>query len=178
METLTENFAADQKDAEQYKHIKGWGIDADPKNNPTYPMKHYTGADHNRLNYPKASQQPPSVEVFHSNERPALTRVFGTSAPPTGLSGKIRRYAFRFSENSPAHWFALIFADRVNVVEGIVDDLKQGYIPNVFVERGWRAEWKYNRKATVKKLVVGAAITSAVVALIVMRNRNKRITSI
>ena len=35
MENLEQKFA----------HIKGWGIDADPENEPTYPMKNYTGDD-------------------------------------------------------------------------------------------------------------------------------------
>jgi hypothetical protein len=29
----------DRSIAESYKDIPGWGIDADPQNNPTYPMK-------------------------------------------------------------------------------------------------------------------------------------------
>jgi hypothetical protein len=36
---------------ENYKNIPGWGIDADPENEPTYPMKTYTGDDHKRSNY-------------------------------------------------------------------------------------------------------------------------------
>src|SRR5690606_2211231 len=106
--------------------IPGWGMDADPENDPTYPMKHYTGADHNRLNYTRAPQQPQTVEVLHSIERPGITRVFGTAVPPSGLSGVLRRYAFRFSEGSSGHWLTLILADRVNVVEGILDDLAHG----------------------------------------------------
>ena len=129
----------DRKIAESYKDIPGWGMDADPENDPTYPMKHYTGADHDRLNYERAPQQPEKIEVLRSIERPQVTRVFGTSMPPSGLSGVLRRYAFRFSEGSSAHWMTLILADRVNAVEGIVDDLTHGHIPNIFAERGWKA---------------------------------------
>ena len=39
-------------------HIPGWGMDADPENDPTYPMKHWNGADHQRFNYEKPPQQP------------------------------------------------------------------------------------------------------------------------
>ena len=109
---------------QKFSHIKGWGVDADPKNEPTYPMKRYTGEDHNRLSWQRPTQQPTHhMEILHSNERPNLTAVFGTSTPPSGLSGVIRRLAFKHRENSYAHWLPLIFADRVNVVEGIVDDL-------------------------------------------------------
>ena len=31
------------------RDIPGWGMDADPENDPTYPMKHANGADHDRL---------------------------------------------------------------------------------------------------------------------------------
>jgi hypothetical protein len=141
-----------------FSHIKGWGIDADPENEPTYPMKHYTGDDHNRIYWERPPLQPETVEVLHSNERPYMTATFGTSSPPSGLSGMIRRFAFRYSESSYAHWLPLVLADRVNVVEGIVADLAKGIVPNIFAERGWKAEWKYNRKALITKVVIGTAI--------------------
>jgi hypothetical protein len=153
------------------KDIPGWGIDADPENEPTYPMKNYTGADHQRLNYPRPPLQPVNMEILHSNERPSVTAVFGTSTPPSGLSGMLRRYAFRFSEGSSGHWMTLILADRVNAVEGIIDDLRRGHVPNIFAERGWNAEWKYNRKGLIKKLVVTAAIAGVAIALISRRKK-------
>ncbi|HYF68407.1 MAG TPA: hypothetical protein VD884_09730 [Ohtaekwangia sp.] len=174
MKTIT-NTTTDKKAINKNQHINGWGIDANPKNNPTYPMKHYTGADHQRLNYTRPKQQEQHMEILHSNERPGLTSVFGTSVPPQGLSGMLRRYAFKFSEGSSAHWLTLILADRVNAVEGIIDDVKHGYVPNFFVERGWRAEWKYNRQKTVKKLIIGTAVTSAVIAILIYRNKNKKL---
>ena len=151
--------------AAKYAHIKGWGIDADPGNDPTYPMKRYTGDDHSRLNYDRPPLQREDVEVLHSNERPGLSAVFGTSAPPSGLSGRIRRYAFRYSEGSFGHWIPLLLADRINVIEGIVDDLKQGHLPNILAEKGWKAEWKHNRRSVAKKLVAGAAITAFALVL-------------
>jgi hypothetical protein len=154
--------------------IEGWGIDADPENEPTYPMKHYTGADHDRLNYERPLQQEQHEEILMSIERPSITRVFGTSTPPQGVSGMLRRYAFKFSEASSAHWMTLILADRVNAVEGIVDDLKRGHIPNVFAERGWNAEWKYNRNGLIKKVVIGAAVAGAVVAVLSVKKKKKK----
>lgn len=157
---------------EKYSHIKGWGVDADPKDEPNYPIKKYTGDDHNRLNWNRPAQQPTQrTEILHSNERPNLTAVFGTSVPPSGLSGLIRRYAFKHSENSYAHWLPLIMADRVNVVEGIVDDLIHGHIPNIFAEKGWKAAWKHNPKGLVTKIAVGTAVTAALVGLMMRKNR-------
>lgn len=148
----------------RYRHIKGWGIDADPKNEPTYPMKKYTGDDHKRLNWQRPPLQPVIVEILHSIERPNLTAVFGTSTPPSGLSGAIRRYAFKYSEGSWNHWLPLLLADRVNVVEGVIDDLKHGHVPNIFAEKGWKAAWKYNRQGVIKKVVVTALVTTAIIA--------------
>jgi hypothetical protein len=165
---------ADSLLVDKSKTIEGWGVDADPSNNPTYPMKHYTGADHQRLEYERSKQQMPREEVLHSNERPGITRVFGTSSPPSGLSGQFRRFAFRFSEGSSAHWLTLLLADRVNVVEGIVDDLRHGHIPNVFKERGWNAEWKYNRKGVIQKVAVGAVVTTAVVTFLLLRSKRSK----
>src|SRR3954463_10171092 len=88
----------------EYAHIKGWGIDANAENDPTYPMKKYTGDDHRHLNYKRPPQQTINVEILKSNERPVITAVFGTSTPPSGISGMLRRFAFRFSEGKWWHW--------------------------------------------------------------------------
>jgi len=170
MEETRISSGIDRKIADSYKDIPGWGIDADPENDPTYPMKRYTGADHDRMNYERAPQQPLKGEVLMSNERPAMPRVFGTSSSPSGLSGALRRFAFRFSEGSAGHWLTLILADRVNVVEGIADDLAHGHIPNFFAERGWNAEWKYNKTRVVRNVAIGVAATSLVVYLLSKRS--------
>ena len=147
----------------EYKNINGWGVDADPKNDPTYPMKNRTNEEQKGYVWERPSQQPVNQEILHSNERPNVSAVFGTSVPPSGLSGRIRRFAFRYSESSYGHWLPLLLADRINMVEGIVDDLKHGHVPNIFVERGWTAEWKYNRKNLVQKAAIGVALTTTVV---------------
>lgn len=156
---------------QKFAHIKGWGVDADPKNEPTYPIKLYTGADHNRMTWERPLQQPTHrMEILHSNERPHLTAVFGTSVPPSGLSGMIRRSAFKHSENSYLHWLPLLIADRVNVAEGVVDDLLKGHVPNLFAERGWKAKWKHNPRGLILKVAGVAAVTAALVVVAVRRN--------
>src|SRR3712207_7840697 len=52
-------------------------------------------------------------------------------------------FAFGYSESSYGHWLPLMLADRVGVVEGVLGDLKQGHLPNVFAEGGWK-----DRKST------------------------------
>ena len=147
-----------------YSQIKGWGVDADPKNDPTYPMKNRNNGEHAGYSWERPPQQPIDIEVLHSNERPDVTAVFGTSTPPSGLSGTLRRFAFKYSESNYGHWLPLVLADRVNVVEGVLDDLKHGHIPNILGELGWKAEWRYNRKSLVRRIIVGAVLTSAAAA--------------
>jgi hypothetical protein len=149
-----------------YKSIPGWGMDADPENEPTYPMKNYTGDDHNRINYERSVQQPETVEILMSNERPEITRVFGTSTPPSGLSGMIRRYAFKHSEDRYRHWIPLILADRINVYEGLLEDLGKGKIPNIVAEKGWKMEFKHNPKGVVKNIAIAVLVATSVYALL------------
>ena len=167
--TNDRNIANSPKD-----HIIGWGIDANPNNNPTYPIKEWNGADHQRFNYPKPEQQPIDREVLYSNERPGISRVFGTSVPPSGLSGMIRRFAFKYSESTLLHWMPLVLADRVNVVEGYLDDFSKGIIPNPFAERGWQAEWKYNRKGMIQNIAIGAGVAAAVILLMSQKKKKAK----
>ena len=152
--------------------VKGWGADADRGNDPTYPMRVRENEGHKGYSWERPPQQPASVEVLHSNERPNLSAVFGTSTPPAGLSGMIRRFAFNYSESAYAHWLPLMLADRVGVVEGYVEDLSRGRVPHVFAERGWRAEWQHNRKSLVTRVAVGALLAGAAVAYLGSRKRD------
>ena len=97
-------------------------------------------------------------------EHARLTPVFGTSCPPRGLSGVLRDVGYKFSEGRLSRWLTLLFADRVDVVEGVVDDLARGHIPNVWKEMGLATELRYNREAFVRK----AAVTAGVAALLVI----------
>jgi hypothetical protein len=90
------------------------------------------------------------------------------------LSGMIRRFAFRYSESSYGHWLPLILADRINVVEGIVQDLSRGHIPNIFAERGGKAALKHNRQAVIRNVIVGLVITSAVVGIFYNKKKSGR----
>jgi hypothetical protein len=148
--------------------INGWGADLDPQVRPAVPKERTPPRFIDVQG--DMEHQPQTVRVFHSTERPGLTPVYGTTCPPSGVSGLIRAGAFRFSENDLRHWLMLLFADRVNVVEGIIDDLAHGHVPNLFKEMGGPAEWKYNRAGFYRK----AAIAGAVVGLLVYMNGRRR----
>lgn len=145
----------------KFGHIKGWGSDLDHANRPAYPKERTPP----RLDHPVRWEEPESqakhVEVLRSTERPAMTPVFGSGQPPRGLSGGIRRFAFSYSENDLRHWLLLLFADRVDVGEGLVEDLTRGHLPRIYSEMGGRAELKHNPVGAAKKGLVLAAVIGA-----------------
>ena len=138
--------------------VPGWGVDSDRRNDPTYPMRDRSEDDKNGMSWDRPPQQEETVEVLQSIERNNLSAVFGTSTPPRGLSGAIRRQAFRYSESQWAHWLMLMAADRVNVVEGLFQDLGQGKVPNIPAEMGIRSELAHNRVGLMKKVAVAGAV--------------------
>jgi hypothetical protein len=159
---------------EKYSHIKGWGIDADPKNDPTYPMRKREN-DPKNADLPRPTQQVAEVEILKSNERPTLSAVFGTAVPVSGLSGSIRRFAFKHSENSYLHWLPLILADRVNVVEGIIEDIAHGKLPNIWNEKGYNSEAKFNKTGLAIKVAGVAVATTALVLLLTKKSKGKKL---
>jgi hypothetical protein len=151
--------------------IPGWGVDADPENNPTYPMRHIEDQERG-LDWPRPAQQKPDVEVLRSIEHNRLPAVVGTSTPPSGLSGMIRRYAFKRSESDWWHWLLLMGADRIGVVEGVLEDLAHGKVPNVPAEMGARAEWRHNKKGFAIK--TGAMLGIGALVVVALRERRTR----
>ena len=154
--------------------IFGWGVDADPANDPTYPYRERTEDDH-RGEWVRPRQQQPKVEVLRSIEHKRFPAVFGSSSPPRGASGAMRRIAFRWSESNWSHWLLLMAADRVDMVEGIIDDLARGKIPNIPAEMGVPAEWKHNRGGLIAKMAIGALVSATLVSW--MRPRNRKVAS-
>lgn len=155
---------------EQLSHIQGWGADLDHKNRPAIPMER-TPPRFIHAHEGKLPQQPETVEILTSTERPGITPIFGTAQPPKGLSGMMRRLAFRWSENDMRHWLLLLAADRVNVVEGLGEDLAHGKVPNVLAEMGIKAEWEHNRAGLMKKAVIAGAVLGTAVYLMRRRER-------
>lgn len=97
--------------------IPGWGVDADPNDRPSFPRERFdpggTGA---HWEFPERQEQhwPRERSVEHA----FVTPVFGTSCPPKGLSGAMRKLSYaRYSEARAAHWLLLLAADRVDAAE-------------------------------------------------------------
>jgi hypothetical protein len=121
--------------------IHGWGVDLDPKDRPAVPKENFnpegTGA---HWHFPE--RQPELYPREKTPEHKFLTPVFGTSCPPKGLSGAIRRYAYRYSEGRLTHWLLLMAGDRVDVLESRVTGLLRGRPDNPITESGLPSEWK------------------------------------
>ena len=150
--------------------IRGWGSDLDPARRPGVPYDKAPQLGVEAL-YPPITQQVPKFRIHKSTEHAKLTPVFGTSCPPTGLSGRIRDFGYTFSEGRMARWLTLMFADRVNVVEGIIQDVSRGHVPNIPREMGLASEWRYNRDAFIRKTAIVVGCVAMLVTISRMRSR-------
>lgn len=106
-----------------YRHVPGWGADLDPGDRPGVPRERALPVGEG-MRWPEAEipQQKPSIRIFLSVERHRMTPVQGTSCPPRGLSGVLRAFAYRFGEARLARWLPLLLADRVDVLEGYLEE--------------------------------------------------------
>jgi hypothetical protein len=119
--------------------IPGWGVDLDPKDRPSVPrerMDLQTGA---HWDFPERQEEKWPRE--RSIEHKFLTPVFGTSTPPSGLSGVMRKYAYKYSEGRAAHWLMLIAADRVNAWEAHLGSFLTLHPDNPVTETGVLSEF-------------------------------------
>lgn len=96
--------------------IPGWGADLDAAQRPSWPMEtaepQPTGA---HWEFPE--RQPVNGSRERSIEHETLPPVFGTAQPLHGVSGSIRRLAYRrFGEGKNTRWLLLVLGDRVEVV--------------------------------------------------------------
>ena len=120
--------------------IPGWGADLDPKDRPAVPRERFDpGATGAHWDFPE--RQPEKWPRERSVEHKFLTPVFGTACPPRGVSGAIRKYAYRYSEGRAAHWLLLIAGDRVDAIENHLRSLLTLHPDNPVTETGVLAEF-------------------------------------
>lgn len=167
---VTPDINAKQNNAEKFAHINGWGADLDHKNRPAYPMER-TPPRLEGVHWETPEQQTEDVKILCSSERPGITPIFGTTLPPTGISGKIREAAFKYSENDLRHWGILLLADRVNMLEGVAADLSRGHVPNLYKETGMRSDFQFDRKAATRKMAVTASVLGVGLYMVMRKKR-------
>ncbi|MEU1646491.1 hypothetical protein [Micromonospora zamorensis] len=124
--------------------IPGWGVDLDPKDRPSVPKERFDPTL-NGAHWEFPERQPEKWPRERSIEHKFLTPVFGTSCPPKGLSGLIRRYSYRtYSEGRAAHWLLLLAADRVDVVESTFASFLSRHPDNPITETGVLSEFTHH----------------------------------
>jgi hypothetical protein len=160
--------------SQEMSHIQGWGADLERENRPAVPMERMPPRLDGVTPLDQLEDQPIKMKIYHSTERPGVTPLFGTSTPPSGLSGRLRDVAYRWSENDLRHWLLLLLADRINVVEGIAQDLGRGHVPNIYAEMGGPAELKYNPAGLAKKALIASALAGAGYYLLRRRSARRR----
>jgi hypothetical protein len=170
--------------AELRARIPGWGADLDPADRPSVPRERLDpGATGAHWQLPE--QQPELVPRERSIEHARLTPVFGTTSPPHGLSGVLRRYAFTYSEARAAHWLILLGADRVDVAESRVLDLLRGRatllptgLSTEATHGGWRSRAGAGRVDVkhqwMDPLVATAGTAGVAAAAVALRRRKGR----
>jgi hypothetical protein len=124
--------------------IPGWGSDLDPRDRPAVPKEKFDPHPYGAVwDFP--DRQCEKWPRERSIEHESLTPVFGTSCPPHGLSGAIRKLAYRrYSEGRAAHWLLLIAADRVDTMESTARSFASLHPDNPITETGILAEFKYH----------------------------------
>lgn len=169
---MNETTASPSSGAIDPRSVRGWGVDADPGNDPTYPCRDRLQDDHSG-EWARPVRQQASVEILQSIEHKQRPAVVGTSTPPTGLSGVLRRLAFRKSESNLLHWMLLLGADRINMVEGVMQDVSHARVPNIPGEMGARAAWQHDRNRFMLKTVVAVGAV-AILGAAWARSRDRR----
>src|SRR3954471_22556005 len=124
--------------------IPGWGADLDPKDRPAVPRERFDpGATGAHWDFPERQEEKWPRE--RSIEHKFLTPVFGTACPPKGLSGAMRKYAYRkYSEARAAHWLTLIAADRVDAWEHHLGSFLTLHPDNPITETGVLSEFSHH----------------------------------
>ena len=124
--------------------IPGWGADLDPKDRPSVPRLQFRD-DLSGAHWQFPERQPERWPRKRSVEHEMLTPVFGTSCPPKGISGVMRKYAYRrHSEAKVAHWLILLVADRVDAWESHLRSFVTLRPDNPITETGVLSEFSHH----------------------------------
>ena len=122
--------------------IPGWGADLDAADRPAVPRERFDPT-FSGAHWEHPESQPEKWPRERSVEHTQLPPVFGTTCPPKGLSGVIRRYAYaKYSEGQAAHWLLLIAGDRVDSAENVLRSFLTLHPDNPITETGVLAEVK------------------------------------
>lgn len=151
--------------------IKGWGVDLDPRKRPMIPRELPSDVTTARGEVRHWQIPRAQDEVYVSIEHPNRTPVFGTACPPKGLSGMLRKYAYRYGEGTNRHWMTLLIADRIDVLESLIGGVVRGKPDRYIHEKGWAAKAKHGQGREM--LLIGAAVLGAVTIGVLVGTRRR-----
>lgn len=97
--------------------LLGEAVDANPVRRPGVPMEATPPRPIGAAHWTEPARQHDPGFVLKRRGLAELTPVFGTACPPRGLSGLLRKAAYRIPDYRMSHWLVLLFADRVDVFE-------------------------------------------------------------
>jgi hypothetical protein len=124
--------------------IPGWGADLDPADRPSVPRERFD-PNLSGAHWEFPDRQPEKWPRERSIEHQFLTPVFGTTCPPKGLSGVLRKYSYKkYSEGRAAHWLLLLAADRVDTLESTLSSFLTLHPDNLITETGIRSEFSHH----------------------------------
>jgi len=108
-----------------------WGVDRELSRRPGVPMMRPPAPWPNaRLDIER--MDPASSAVFkHGRPNRQWPPVFGTTCPPKGLSGLIRKWAASYPDHKPQHWLLKLLGDRVDSAEHRLKKLAPVALPLV-----------------------------------------------
>lgn len=96
--------------------VPGWGVDADPAKRPGVPAEIEPPRPSGTPHYADPAQQATTPRPLIGRGR-SLTKVYATNVPPRGVSGALRRLAYRIPDYKARRWLLLMAADRVDALE-------------------------------------------------------------
>ncbi len=102
---------------EPVKRPPHWGVDLDFARRPGVPMERANPQPMPNARFPPVRQTTPSAVPKHGRPNRQMPPVYGTAAPLKGLSGAIKRAAYRLPDHKPTHWLLKLFGDRVESME-------------------------------------------------------------
>ncbi|MGC4119745.1 MAG: hypothetical protein QM765_35265 [Myxococcales bacterium] len=95
------------------KRPEYWGVDRDPAARPGVPMEREPQPWPN-TRYPPEHQAGEPASPLHGRSNKSPVPVFGTAVPLRGLSGVIKKIAYRSPDHRTRHWLLLMLGDRVD----------------------------------------------------------------
>jgi hypothetical protein len=99
---------------EPVKRPPHWGVDRDPARRPGVPMMRTDPQPLPNARFPPERQRGTPASPRHGRPNKPMPPVFGTALPPRGLSGAIRKLAYRYPDHKPRHWLLKMLGDRVD----------------------------------------------------------------